>query len=230
MKGLRIFGEYAFEFLIITLLLAVSAILVLPFFPILVGVVGYFKTDINTRRLKDIFTTIGSNWKILIFYTLFQLIILIFPAFNIYFFNTHPDNIDYFVLAVCYIALIVGFIYFITSPVLIVNMDLKFRQLLYNGIMLIFGGFWRSLVAVVLVAGIVALAIFYPYLLVLTLYAYPLINSKLMTENFYHLKAKAQKTSVFELKKREKEDDYLDENGQINRSDDQINGEFNEKD
>ena len=32
------------------------------------------------------------------------------------------------------------------------------------------------------------------------------------------LKAKALNTSVFELKKKMKEDDYLDENGEINRT------------
>lgn len=221
MKGLQAFGEWAFEFLVITLLIAVSAVLVLPFVPMVVGVAGFFKTDKNTRRFKDIFTTIGKNWKILIFYTLFQLVILIFPALNIYFFNTHPERMNYFILAVCYIALVIGLIYFITSPVLIVNMQMKFRQLLYNGIMLLFGGFWRSILSLALMAGIVALLIFFPYLIVLTLYAYPLINTKLMTENFYHLKAKAQNTSVFELKKREKEDNYLNEYGEIDRSEDE---------
>ncbi len=217
MKGFRLFGDYAFEFFVITLLVALSAVLILPFIPMVVGVAGYFKTDINSRRFKDIFTTIGKNWKILIFYTVFQLIIIIFPILNIYFFNTHPENTNYFVLAVCCVALFVGVIYLVTAPTVIVNMDVTLRQLLYNGIMLLFGGLLRSLISLACVAGIIALILFYPYVVPLTLYAVPLVISKLMAENFLKLKAKALNTSVFELKKKMKEDDYLDENGEINR-------------
>ena len=50
MKGLRLFGDYAFEFFVITLLVALSAVLILPFIPMVVGVAGYFKTYINSRR------------------------------------------------------------------------------------------------------------------------------------------------------------------------------------
>lgn len=218
MKGFRLFGDYAFEFFVITLLVALSAVLILPFIPMVVGVAGYFKTDINSRRFKDIFTTIGKSWKILIFYTVFQLIIIIFPVLNIYFFNTHPENTNYFVLAVCCVALFVGVIYLVTAPTVIVNMDVTLRQLLYNGIMLLFGGLLRSLISLACVAGIIALILFYPYVVPLTLYAVPLVISKLMAENFLKLKAKALNTSVFELKKKMKEDDYLDENGEINRT------------
>ena len=217
MKGLRILGDYALEFLVVTLLVALSALSVIFFVPMIVGVTGFFQNDINSRRFKDIFTTIGRNWKILIFYTLFQLIIIVFPVLNIYFFNTHPENVNYFVLAVCVIALIVGIIYLATAPTVIVNMDVKFRQLIYNGIMMLFGSLWRSLVSVLLIAGIVALILFYPYVVVVTLYLVPMIISRLMTENFYHLKAKALNTSVFELKKKNNEDDYLDEKGAIKR-------------
>lgn len=217
MKGFRLFGDYAFEFIVVTLLVALSALSVIFFVPMIVGVTGYFSNDIDTRRFKDIFTTIGRNWKILIFYTLFQLIIIVFPVLNIYFFNTHPENVNYFVLAVSVIALFVGIIYLATAPTVIVNMQVKFRQLIYNGIMMIFGSLWRSVIAVLLIAGIVAIILYYPYAVVLTLYAVPMVISKLMTENFYSLKAKALNTSVFELKKKENTDDYLDETGAIRR-------------
>ena len=217
MKGLRIVGDYAFEFLVVTLLVALSALTVIFFVPVIVGVTGYFSTDINTRRFKDIFTTIGRNWKVLIFYTIFQLVIIVFPVLNIYFFNTHPENINYFVLAVCVIALLVGIIYLATAPTVIVNMDVKFRQLIYNGIMMLFGSLWRSLIAVLLIAGVVALTLYYPYAVIITLYAVPMIISRLMTENFYHLKAKALNTSVFELKRKLNDDDYLDEKGAVKR-------------
>jgi len=217
MKAFRVFGDYAFEFLVITVLVALSAVLIIPFIPMLTGVTGYFKTDINTRRFKDIFTTIGKNWKILVFYTVFQLIIIVFPVLNIYFFNTHPENVNYFVLAVSCIALFVGIIYLVTAPTVIVNMKVTLRQLFYDGIMLLFGGLLRSIISVACTAGIVALILFYPYAVPLTLYAVPYLVAKLMAENFIKLKAKAQNTSVYELKKKQTEDDYLDENGEINR-------------
>lgn len=222
MKGLRIVGDYALEILVVTLLLALSALLVIPFIPMLVGVTGFFSTDINTRRFKDIFTTIGKNWKILIFYTLFQLIIIVFPVLNIYFFNTHPQNINYFVLAVSCIALIAGIIFLVTAPTVIVNMRVTLRQLFYNGIMLLFGGFWRSLLSLACVAGLVALLLYYPYLVVAALYFIPFIIARFMKDNFLKLKAKALNTSVFELKRRQTEDDYLDENGEINRADEEV--------
>ena len=217
MKSFRLIGDYAFEFLVVTLLILLSAVLIIPFVPMVTGVTGYFKEDINTRRFKDIFTTIGRNWKILIFYTIFQLIIIVFPVLNIYFFNTHPENTNYFVLAVSCIALFVGVIYLTTAPTVIANMNVKFRQLLYNGIMLTFGGPLRSIISIVCVAGVVALIIFYPYVVPLTLYFVLFITSALMKENFLRLKAKALNTSVFELKKKQTADDYLDDNGNITR-------------
>ncbi len=226
MKGLRLVGDYALEFIVITLLLTLSAATVILFIPMLVGVTAYFKEDIDTRRFKDIFTAISKNRKILIFYTLFQLVILVVPVLNIYYFNTNPERVNYFVLSVSCIALVAGIIYVITSPTVIVNMNVTLRQLFHNGLMLIFGGFWRSVICIACVAGVIAAVIFYPYAAVLTLYAVPLAVSKLMNENFYKLKAKALKTSVYELKKRESADDYLDENGEITREEvSEINNE-----
>ena len=220
MKGLRIVGDYALEFLVVTLLVALSALSVIFFIPMLVGVTGYFSNSLDVRRFKDIFTTIGKNWKVLIFYTLFQLIIIVFPVLNIYFFNTHPENTNYFVLAVSVVALVVGVMYLATSPTIIVNMKVKFRHLIYNGLMMLFGSLWRSIIAVVLLGGVVALVLFYPYALVFTLYAVPFVITRLMKENFYHLKAKQLNTSVYELKKVQKDDDYLDEKGAVKRDDD----------
>ena len=80
MKGLARFGEYFWEFLVVTLIAAVSAVTVLPFVPVTVGLCAFFRRGIDERRFKDIFTTIGANWKILIFYTLFQLVIIVFKG------------------------------------------------------------------------------------------------------------------------------------------------------
>lgn len=207
MKGLGLFGDYVLEILVISLLVAVSAVLIVPFVPVLVGVTAFFKTDINTRRFKDVFTAIASNYKILIFYTVFQLAIIIFPVLNIYYFNTHPQSMNYFILAVSYFTLTVGAIYLATAPTIIVNMQVTANQLIFNGITLLFGGLVRSIAALACVGGVVALIIIYPYCVPLTLYPAPYLTARLMKENFYVLKAKSLKTSVYELKKREKDEE-----------------------
>ncbi len=216
---LRLIGDYAFEFVVVTVLLAASIALVLPSMAMIVGCVGYFQTDINTRRFKDIFTTIGKNWKIIIFYTIFELILLVFSVLNIYFFNTHPESVNMFINVVSYVTLFVGALYLVHAPLIIVKMNVTFMQLIYNGIMLIFGGWWRSVLALGIVAGIIALVVFFPYAVPATLYFIPFGIAKLLDESFWNLKAKALNVSVAKLKQQAKADDYLDENGEVDHSD-----------
>ncbi len=228
MRGLRILGEYIVEILVVTILVALSAASVIFFIPMLVGLNGYFKNKKDVRLLKDIFITIKDNWKILIPYTIFELLIIVFPVLNIYYFNTHLDKMNYFLLSASYIALVVGAIYLTTAPTIIVNMNVTFLQLLRNGFMLLFGSLYRSLISLAVVGGVIALILFYPYVIVVTLYLVPLVTTKLMLENFYILKARVLHTNVYEIKKQQQSDDYLDERGQI-RTSEEIGGK-NEKD
>ena len=216
MRGIRILGDYILEFVVITLLVALSAVTVVMFVPMLVGLNGYFKNKKEVRLFRDIFITIKENYKIIIPYTIFELLIIVFPVLNIYYFNTHPLNMNYFLLAVSYVALVIASIYLATGPTIIVNMNVKFLQLIYNGFMLVFGGLIRSLASIALIAGIFALVLYYPYVIVATLYVVPLLTTKLMLENFYVLKARALGTNVYQIKKGLENDDYLDENGKIN--------------
>lgn len=215
MRGFRILGEYILEIVVVTLLVAISAATVVMFIPMMVGLCGFFKNKKEERLFKDIFVTIGENWKILVPFTIFELLITVFPILNIYYFNTNPDKMNYIILAVSYVALVIGVIYFVTSPTIIVNMYVGFGQLLRNGFMLLFGSLVRSIAALLVVAGVVAMILLYPYLVIATLYVVPLVVTKLMLENFYTLKARALDTNVYELKKKESQDDYFDENYQV---------------
>ncbi len=219
MRGFRLFGEYILEIVVVTLLVAISAATVVMFIPMMVGLNGFFKNKKDDRLFKDIFTTIGENWKILIPFTIFELLIMVFPILNIYFFNTHPENMNYIILAVSYVALVIGVIYFVTAPTIIVNMYVGFGQLLRNGFMLLFGSLVRSIAALLVVAGVVAMILLYPYAIVVTLYVVPFVVTRLMLENFYTLKARALDTNVYELKKQESADDYFDENYQVKHTD-----------
>lgn len=219
MHGFQLIGEYALEIFVVSLLLALSAVLIIPFIPMLVGVTGFFKNKMGVRRFKDIFTTIGSNFGIIALYTIFELIIILFSVLNLYFFNTHPANVNYFVMVICYIALVVGIVYLVNGPIIIVNMRLSFRQLLYNGLVLMSGGILHSLAAICVAGGVVAIILLYPYVLPLTLYVVPFVISKLLTENFYTLKARILKTSVYQLKHEGDNDNYLNEYGEVNHED-----------
>lgn len=231
MKGLQRLGEYLWEFFVVTAIVAVSAATVLPLFPVLVGLADYFGREPEDRAFRDIFTTIAKNGKIIAAYTVFQLVVIVFPVLNVYFFNTHPASSQNFVLGVSYAVLVLGCFFAITAPTVIANMNVTFLQLLKNCLILFSGGWANGILSLICVAGVVALIIFFPYAVVLTFYAVPLIVTKLMKENFYRLKAKALGTSVYELKKREKADDYLDEFGKIKRQPrDKRNGENDNED
>ena len=208
MKGIGIFGEYVLEVVVVTLLVGVSAITVIPFIPMMVGLAGFFKNKKNVRLFRDIFLTIGENWAILIPYTIFQLLITVFPILNIYYFNTHLDQMNYVILSLSYIALVIGAIYFATAPTIIVNMNVSFFQLLRNGFMLLFGGLIRSILALAVVAGVIALILLYPYATPAALYLTPFLLTKLMIENLYVLKARMLGTNVYTIKKAEEDEDY----------------------
>ena len=208
---LQIFGDYVLEFFVVTILLILSLALVIPFIPMVVGVTGYFKRDINSRRFKDIFSTMKENWKILIFYTLFQLVILFASILNIFYFNSHFKQNFYFILIVSYIALIIGIFYLITAPTIIVNMNVTFRQLLYNGFMLLMGKLKNTIFALILAAVVVVLILYFPYVIPFMFYFVTLISQKLMSENFLRLKARALGVRVEDLKKESEEDEFLSE-------------------
>ena len=213
MRGFRVLGEYILEIVVVTLLVAVSALSVVFFIPMMVGLNGFFKNKKDVRLFKDIFITIKDNALILIPFSIFELLIIVFPVLNIYYFNTHLENLNGFLLAISYVALVIGCIYFATAPTIIVNMHVNFFQLLRNGFMLLFGSLTRSIGSLLLVAGTVALVLFWPYGVVLTFYLVPLLTTKLMLENFYVLKARALNTNVYTLKNQEKEDNLIDEAG-----------------
>lgn len=220
MRGLQLFGEYLWEFFVVSVLLAASALLIIPFIPMVIGVTGFFSSKKSVRRFKDIFTTIGSSFGLIALYTVFELVFIVFSVLNIYFLSTHPEQMNYFILVLCCVALVVGIVYLVTGPIIIVNMKVNFRQLLYNGLKLLSGGILRSLLSVAIVGGVVALIMFYPYAVPLTLYAVPYFLTKLLTENFYVLKAKSLKVSVYELKNNIGKDNYLNEYGEVNHDDD----------
>lgn len=216
MKGLRIFGDYLFEYFTITLLLILSFVLIIPFIPIFIGIVSYFRRKLDDRMLKDIFKPIKDNFKIIILFTIFELVLIIFSVLNIYYMNTNLEQMNTVMLFISYTGLIIGIYLLIHSPVIILDMKVNFRQLLFNSVFLIMGGFKNTLLCIVGVLAYALIGITIPYLTIVLIYFIPFLISKLTSKNIIQLKAIRMNTTVAELTKMENQDDYLDENDFIN--------------
>lgn len=208
---LQVIGDYIFEFFVVSILLILSFILVIPFVPMMVGVTGYFEKDIDSRRFKDIFTTIKKNLKIVVLYTIFQMTILVVSTLNIFYFNTHLENMNAVILILSYVGLFIGLFYLVTAPIIIVHMNVTFRQLLFNSLMLLFGNIKNTLLTLLLVIFIVLLVLYFPYVVFALFYFVAFLSQKWMRENFYRLKARVLGISFEELMKQGTEDEFLKE-------------------
>ncbi len=211
MKGFRIFGEYIFEYLILTIILVLSLILVIPFIPVYIGVVGYLTHKRDDRMLKDIFTTIKENWKIILKFTIFELIILVFSFLNIYYFRQNMTGFNTVIVVISYVFLFFGVVFLAHAPMIIIGMNVNLRQLILNTFLFFFGGVINSIIAIAALAGLTAIALYIPYLVIVLLYFAVVIVEYFTRKNFLFLKARKLNMSVEELTKREQEDTYLEE-------------------
>jgi len=211
MKGFKIFGEIIFEYLVITLLIILSSLSVIGFIPVFVGIISYFNHKKNDRMFKDIFTAIKDNLKIIIKFTILELIILIVSILNIYFFQNHQEGFNIIILVLSYVFLGIGIIFLAHSPMIIIGMNVNLRQLIFNSFLFFFGGFLNSLIAIVALALIVVLAAYIPYLIIIYAYfAYKAV-AYFTGKNFLVFKAKKLNITVNELTKMQDEDNYFEE-------------------
>lgn len=217
MKGLKVFGDLLFEYLIISILLSLSLVLVLPFVPVFVGVIYYFKYPSGERMLKDIFKGIKLNFKILIPYTILEVLLVIGSGLNIFYFQRHNPNDNIVILVISYIGIIVGMILLVNGPMIILNMKVTFIQLLFNSVALVFGGISNSIMLFIGAFGYLVLISFYPFMIPVGLYFLAIGSNYITKRNFTTLKAKKLNITVEELIALESKDDYLDEYGQIKK-------------
>lgn len=160
-QALQKYGGMIFDFMIITILLNVSMVLVFPFVPMVIGVSKYFTMEEDQRSLSLIFKTIrddfGNIWKL----DLFLIVLIGFGIVNIYFIQPTDPIVHVIATAISFIAIMVGAIIFIHAPIIIGYMKVTFRQLLYNSIMLSFGGILNFLLNLGLTLLFVYLSIRY---------------------------------------------------------------------
>ena len=211
MKGFKIFGEIIFEYLVITLLIILSSLSVIGFIPVFVGIISYFNHKKNDRMFKDIFTAIKDNLKIIIKFTILELIILIVSILNIYFFQNHQEGFNIIILVLSYVFLGIGIIFLAHSPMIIIGMNVNLRQLIFNSFLFFFGGFLNSLIAIVALALIVVLAAYIPYLIIIYAYFAYKVVAYFTGKNFLVFKAKKLNITVNELTKMQDEDNYFEE-------------------
>ena len=202
-------GDIVFDYVIISLLLTVSLLLLIPFIPMYIGVNYYFSKNSEERSLKDIFICIKNNFGIICKFTILEVLILVFSIGNILFFNTGSRSNDLITL-LSYVFLIFGVIFFVNSSIIINNMNVTLKQLLFNCITFIFGKWYVSLILIALVIAAVIGLTYFPYLIPFALYFIAIVNQKTNGPIFNILKAKQMKTTVNEMLEQENRDDYYD--------------------
>ncbi len=211
MKGFKIFGDYIFEYLVITLMIILSSLTVIGFVPMFVGIVAYYNRRKDDRMFKDIFIAIKDNLKIIIKFTIIELIILIVSILNIYYFSAHQEGFNIVILWLSYFFLFIGIVFLAHAPMIIIGMNVNLRQLIFNCFLFFFGGLLNSIIAIAAVALIVILAAYIPYLIILYVYFAVRAVAYFTGKNFMVFKAKKLNISVYELQKKENEDVYFTE-------------------
>ena len=211
MKGFRIFGEYVFEYLILTFLLTISLILVIPFVPVYIGTISYLTHKRDDRMLKDLFISIKENWSIILKFTILELITIFVPFLNIYFFRNHFEGINILITILSYIVLFVGIIFLAHGPMIIIGMKVNLRQLIYNCFLFFIGGFINSILAILSIIGILIVSSNLPYLVILLLYFMCVVVEHFTRKNYLFFKARSKNLTVQQLLEKENEDIYFNE-------------------
>lgn len=130
--GLLQIGTAIFDFIIFSLFLSLSLILIIPFFYMYVGIIGYLFEDKNKRTYKTIFITIKKNFKLISLFTLLNLIIILFASTNIHLLNISNNPVTIIVIFISYILLLFDLVIIINAPSLIIKMNITFLELLRN--------------------------------------------------------------------------------------------------
>lgn len=163
MKWVNLIGSIIFDFLTLTLLLAVSFVLVLPFFPVVVGITKYFDDKREDRTLRIVFHTIKQNIRLIFPFTLFWTVLMILSILNIAYFNDLSTISSQIIRVISYIALGYGLISFVFAPRIIIRMKVTFFQLLYNSFMLIFSNLIWAVFTIIVNIGFLWLFLEYPW-------------------------------------------------------------------
>ncbi len=211
MGAFKKFGDIIFEYFVISILLIASLLLVVPFVPMWISIIGYFNKKREQRMFKDIYTTFKENYKIILKFSIVELLLLVFSVLNLYYFSVNYNNTYLFIIVISTITGLMALLFLVNAPMIIINMNVSLKQLLFNCFTLTFGGLGRTFLSMVLIIGALIIFLYFPYIGPLLVYFLPFGVADMIKENMYKLKAKRLKTTVRELKEIENRDEFLEE-------------------
>lgn len=187
------------DFIVITLLMAVSFVLVIPFVFVFVGITGYLIEKPNARSLSLIFKTIGKNFRLLWKYALIETVMLALPIVSIAFWSLPSGWMQQTLLGISWFLLVMGVFFLIAAPVLIVRMNLTFKQLVLNSILTLISGTWRSLLLALLFGGACYVGFTYPLWLGVCFYVLVFADALVMNAVIDTLKRKGEQKDDQEI-------------------------------
>lgn len=190
MKKLDTIGTILFDYMISVVLLNLAALLILPLIPLWIGYQKYVETDLHSRNLRLIFANIKENIKIISQLTLFLVILFGFVTLNLMWLKTDFVILDILIKVISYIVLWIGLTTLIFSPTIITNMHVTFKELIYNSLMLIFGGIINYLIAFALLITFLYLSVQSIFVLIFGIPFVIYMIARLSNINLYSLKEK----------------------------------------
>jgi hypothetical protein len=145
-------GNLLFDYMILTILFAGSVGLILPMLPLIAGFQHYVECDLHSRKLTMIFTHIKDHLGLILKWTFTILMMVSVSLVNILWLQTPFQWFDNVIKVLSYVVLWIALTCIIHSPTLMKNMNLNFKQLIRNSMMLVFGNPMHYLLSLGLVA------------------------------------------------------------------------------
>lgn len=196
MKKIYSILEQLFDYLVITLILLISLGLVLPFTTVFGVVIAYFATPSDSRTLKGMWRIFKANYKNYLLYGLFTTLMMGMPILSIRVFTIPTTLYTQVFIFLSWTLLFLGLLFLLFAPIVIIRMQVSFRQLVINSIAVIVRGHITSLILVVVAGGVLVLGLYYPLALVPSLYFVAFIDT-MITEAIIN---KLKKESYYESK------------------------------
>lgn len=172
MKRLTLYLEQIFDYLLLSIILVVSLVLVIPFTFAFALVVSYFNTPLDSRSIKGAFITLKANLKMFTLYSIVTTLIITLLTLNIYFFGANTSGFNIVILFLSWIFLVFAVTFALFAPIIILKMNITFKQLLQNSILLALRGHIFTILLLALTFGLTYLAIIYPLAIIPLLYFY----------------------------------------------------------
>lgn len=140
LQKIDVIGTALFNYIILSILLNIGVILILPFIPIVVGISAYHIEHKDNQSLRTIGSSINENRTLIFQFSLFIIAVVTVSITNILVFDTGYTVLETIIDFISYLLLFVAILLVLHGPVLIIEMKLTFKELLFNSIMLPFGG------------------------------------------------------------------------------------------